>query len=252
METRTYGHLEVAIFDSNADLGRQAADEIAEAIKTELTQKDEIAVILATGNSQYSMISELIKRSDIDWTKITVLHMDEYLGMAETHPASFRRWMNERVASQVSLKAFEGVRGDHEPASEEVARYTKLLEDLKPSICVMGIGENGHLAFNDPPAEFDTPELVKIVPMDEVSRNQQVGEGHFASISDVPTHAITLTIPALLRAAHIFVLTPEARKAQAVKRALEGPIAPDSPASILREVGHAKLFLDSESSSLLD
>lgn len=251
METRKYGELNVALFGSNEELGKQAAIEIGDAIKAELAQKDEIAVILATGNSQYSMIKELVKRDDIEWPRVTVLHMDEYLGMDENHPASFRLWMNERVASQVPLKAFEGVRGDHEPAEEEVARYTKLLEDLDPVVCVMGIGENGHLAFNDPPADFDTAESVRIIRMDERSRHQQVGEGHFPSIDDVPTHAITLSIPTLLRPKHVFVLTPESRKAEAVKAALEGEITPNCPASILRNNGHAKLFLDQDSSALL-
>lgn len=251
METRKYGELNVAIFESNEELGKQAANEIAEAMKEELAQKDEIAVILATGNSQYSMVSELVKRDDVDWNRVTVLHMDEYLGMSDDHPASFRRWMNERIVAKVNLKAFEGVRGDHEPAEEEVARYSQLLRDLKPSICVMGIGENGHLAFNDPPADFETDELARIIRMDEVSRHQQVGEGHFPTIDDVPTHAITLTIPTLLAPKRVFVLTPESRKAAAVKASLEGPITPDMPASILRNHGHVKLFLDKDSAAEL-
>ena len=130
-------------------------------------------------------------------------------------------------------------------------RYAAALKEHRPAVCVMGIGENGHLAFNDPPASFDTPEAIQIVAMAQTARQQQVGEGHFATLADVPTHAVTLTIPALIAPAHLLVVVPEARKAPAVKAALEGPITPDCPASILRTCAHAKLYLDQESAALL-
>lgn len=141
--------------------------------------------------------------------------------------------------------------GDHVPAAEEVTRYSDLLRDLDPVICVMGIGENGHLAFNDPPADFETDELVRIVEMDETSRRQQVGEGHFPSLSQTPTHALTLTIPALLKPQHVLVVTPEERKAAVVKQALEGPVTPAVPASYLRTQPHVTLFLDADSAARL-
>lgn len=252
MLTRTYDDLEVVIGRTNEEAGAAAAEEFAATIRQVLAEREKAAVILATGNSQLTFIKAVTARDDIDWSRITVLHMDEYLGMDEDHPASFRRWMRDFVMDKVELDAFEGVIGDHEPAEEEVERYTRLLHDLDPAICVMGIGENGHLAFNDPPADFETDELVRIVEMDEVSRKQQVGEGHFPSLDETPTHAISLTIPALLKPRRVLVVTPEPRKAAIVKKALEGPVTPDVPASYLRTQGHVTLFLDGDSSALLD
>ena len=252
MTTRTYDDLEVVISDTNEAAGTAAAEAFAEAIKPILAERDQVAVILATGNSQLTFIKAVTARDDIDWSRITVLHMDEYLGMDEDHPASFRKWMRDNVMDKVQLGAFEGVLGDHEPAEEEVERYSRLLTDLDPVICVMGIGENGHLAFNDPPADFEPTELVRIVEMDEVSRRQQVGEGHFPTLEETPAHAISLTIPALLRPDRVLVVTPEPRKAEIVKKSLEGPITPDVPASYLRTQKHVTLFLDGDSSALLD
>lgn len=252
MNTHTYEDLEVTVLETNEALGAFAAEQFAAAVKTELATQDEIAVILATGNSQLSFIKAVAERDDIDWSRITILHMDEYLGMSADHPASFRLWMQRNIVDKVHPKGFEGVQGDHEPAEDEVRRYTRLLEDLRPVICVMGIGENGHLAFNDPPADFETDELVHIITMDEASRRQQVGEGHFPSLDETPTHAISLTIPALLSPGHVFVITPESRKAPAVKATLEGEITPDCPASILRTQPHARLYLDRDSAALLE
>ena len=251
MECLTYGELDVSILPTNEALGRTAAKDFAEVVARELATREEIAVILATGNSQLSFIRSVVERDDIDWSRVTVLHMDEYIGMDEDHPASFRRWMRERVAERVPLKAFHGVRGDHVPVEEEIARYSSLLHELDPSICVMGIGENGHLAFNDPPADFGTTELAHVVELAETARSQQVGEGHFASLEETPTHAISLTVHALLRPHHVMVLTPEARKADAVKAALEGPVTPQCPASILQTQAKAHLYLDEESAALL-
>lgn len=252
MQTAHRSDLEVTILDTNAELGERAAAEFAAAVRSELTERAEIAVILATGNSQFSFTEALRDRSDIEWGRIIVLHMDEYLGMDASHPASFRRWMHERIVEPLRPARFEGIQGDADSVEDELQRYTALLRELEPAICVMGIGENGHLAFNDPPADFDTPELIRVVEMDEISRRQQVGEGHFPSLAETPTHALTLTIPALLAPRHVLVLTPEARKAEAVRRALQGEIGADCPASILRTQPQAKLFLDRESAALLD
>lgn len=249
MENVTYDDLDVVILDSNAELGRHGAEVFANAVRAELQQHDEIAVILATGNSQLSFVAALRERDDIDWSRISVLHMDEYIDMPDTHSASFRLWMQRNIVEPFRPKAFHGMLGDHRPIEEEVARYTDLLRELTPAICVMGIGENGHLAFNDPPADFDTEELVHIVTMDETSRKQQVGEGHFPSLDAAPTHAVSLTIPALLAPRHVLVLTPERRKAGAVAATLEGEITPDVPATILRTQPQARLLLDRESAS---
>lgn len=252
MKTQKYGDLKVVINETEQKSGQAAAEAFAQAVNKALETRDEIAVILATGNSQLAFIDAAVSRDDIDWSRITVLHMDEYLGMADDHPASFRKWMIDNIVNRVPLKKLEGMRGDHEPYEEELQRYTRLLEDLKPTICVMGIGENGHLAFNDPPADFDAPELMRLVEMDEVSRRQQVGEGHFASLDEAPTHALSMTIPALLAPETVLVVTPEARKAEIVRRTLTEEISPMCPATILRTQPHATLFLDGDSSAELD
>jgi glucosamine-6-phosphate deaminase len=252
MQDLKYRKLDVSIAASNDELGEAAAGALASAVRSAQQGKDEIAVILATGNSQLSFARAVRERDDIDWSRITVLHMDEYLGMSEDHPASFRRWMQENILQHVTPKAFHGVRGDHEPVEEELERYAGLLRELDPAICVMGIGENGHLAFNDPPADFETQDLIRVVDLDEACRSQQVGEGHFASLDETPHQAMTLTVHALLRPNTVLVLTPEKRKAKAVKAAIEGPVTPLCPASILQTQPQAHLYLDQESSSLLD
>jgi glucosamine-6-phosphate deaminase len=160
--------------------------------------------------------------------------------------------MRDNLVSSVHPKAFHGVRGDHEPVDKELERYSELLRTLDPVICVMGIGENGHLAFNDPPADFETRELIHPVVLDEVARKQQVGEGHFPSLEETPERALSLTVHALLRPRTVLVVSPDARKAPAVARALTGPVTPDCPASILQTTPYARLFLDAESSALLE
>jgi glucosamine-6-phosphate deaminase len=251
MENLKYRELEVSIFPTNEALGLAAAEDFAAIVGKELASRDEISVILATGNSQLSFIRAVVERKEIEWSRISVLHMDEYIGMNEHHSASFRRWMRENLGDRVQLKAFYGVRGDHLPVQEEIDRYSSLLLALDPSVCVMGIGENGHLAFNDPPADFATQEIAHVVELAETARAQQVGEGHFASVEETPTHAISLTVSALLRPRHVMVLTPEARKAKAVKAALEGPMTPLCPASILQTQPNAHLYLDAESAALV-
>lgn len=252
MKELTYGALRVYIVPTNAELGVRAAEDFATAARVALETRAEIAVILATGNSQLSFVTAVCERDDIDWSRISVLHMDEYIGMSPEHPASFYRWMEEKLVRVVHPKAFYGIRGDHTPIEEEIARYTDLIRTLEPSICVMGIGENGHLAFNDPPADFDTKELIKIVHLDdEACRTQQVNEGHFPTLADVPESALSLTVHALLQPGTVMVLTPETRKAKAVKAALEGPITEQCPASLLQTASNARLYLDAESSALL-
>lgn len=252
MEQRTYGELDVQIASSNAELGEAAAAAFAETVTAALADHDRIAVILATGNSQLSFIQAIRRHPHVDWSRITVLHMDEYLGMSDDHPASFRRWMREKLLDHTEVDGFHGMAGDHEPIEEEVRRYSGLLQTLEPVVCVMGIGENGHLAFNDPPADFDTDDLVHVVELDEPCRMQQVSEGHFPDLDATPTRAVSLTIPALLRPSTVLVLCPEERKAEAVRRCLTEPVSPDRPASILTTVPHARLYLDHESASLLE
>lgn len=251
MQRRQYEDLAVTIHDSNADLGEAVAAAFAAAARAELTHQEKVSVILATGNSQLSFAKAVVKRDDIDWSRITILHMDEYLGMSADHPASFRRWMHENLVDVVSPAGFEGVQGDSQPIAAEVLRYSRLISDTDPAITVMGIGENGHLAFNDPPADFAASDLMRVVTLDERSRLQQVGEGHFATIDEAPKQALSLTIPALLRSKTVLVGVPELRKAEAVRATLEGPVTPDCPASILRRQRYAHLFLDQDSASSL-
>jgi glucosamine-6-phosphate deaminase len=252
MQELTIDKLAVSIAESNDALGVAASECFAEAVRSALQTRDEIAVVLATGNSQLSFVRAVRQRDDIDWSKISILHLDEYLGMSEDHPASFRRWMKENLVQVVHPKAFYGVEGDAASVEDELERYSALIRELDPVITVMGIGENGHLAFNDPPADFETAEIIHVVDLDEACRKQQVGEGHFASLAETPRQALSLTVPALLRPPVVLVLTPEARKADAVKAALEGPITPMCPASILQAQPQAHLYLDQDSASLLE
>ncbi|HSM23963.1 MAG TPA: 6-phosphogluconolactonase, partial [Anaerolineaceae bacterium] len=176
-------------------------------------------------------------------------HMDEYLGMSEEHPASFQRYIKEELVNHVHPKAFFGIQGNAENVEKELERYNNLLLKHKPSICVLGIGENGHLAFNDPPADFETEELIHVVNLDHACRIQQVNEGHFPNFDSVPAQAITLTIPALLSANTVFAVVPEGRKADAVASSLYGVVTPNCPASILRTKNNTKLYLDKNSAS---
>jgi glucosamine-6-phosphate deaminase len=251
MKHLRYGQLTVSVAPSSEEMAAAAAEHFATAVRVELEARPEIAVILATGNSQLGFIKAARERDDIDWSRLIVVHMDEYYGMGEDHPASFRRWMQDNLLSYVTPKAFHGVRGDHNPVEEEIERYGELIRTLDPAICVMGIGENGHLAFNDPPADFETRDFIHLVELDESCRKQQVGEGHFASIEETPARALSLTVHALLRPRTVLVITPEARKAMAVEQALVGPVTPNCPASILQTTPHVSLYLDQKSSARL-
>jgi glucosamine-6-phosphate deaminase len=239
--------------DDVDEMARDAALEAADAIRAAVAGQGEANVMLATGNSQLAFLVELIRLPDIAWDRVRAFHMDEYVGLSASHSASFQRYMRERVAAHLPVMEFHYIDGEAPDADAEAARYAALLRAHPLDLTCAGIGENGHLAFNDPPvADFDDPLDVKVVALDEASRLQQVGEGHFPSIDDVPTHAITVTIPALLAADRVLVIVPELRKAPAVRAALYGPISTACPASILRRQENATLFLDLESSTLLD
>jgi len=177
--------------------------------------------------------------------------MDEYLGMEASHPASFRRYLHEKIVDFIHPENFFGIEGDTLNIEAELARYESLLQDYRPVACVLGIGENGHLAFNDPPADFETDEPYIIVELDERCRGQQLGEGWFETLEDVPGRAISMSIKQILKSACLIVTVPDARKAEAVKNALEGEVTPTCPASILQHHGNCRLFLDAEAASLL-
>jgi glucosamine-6-phosphate deaminase len=244
--------LAVRVFDDDRTLGLAAADDAAATIVGAVAARGVAHVMLATGNSQFAFLDAFVARSDVDWSAVVAFHMDEYIGVPPSHPASFQRYMRERIAARVPVREFHYLQGDAPDAGAEADRYAALLRAHPLDLCCLGIGENGHLAFNDPPvADFDDPFDVKIVELDDACRRQQVGEGHFATIADVPTHAITVTIPALLRAARVQAVVPEARKAVPVQATLRGPIAAACPASALRRHANAALYLDRESASLL-
>ena len=247
----TYDRLQVLVFRDGTALAARAAQDVATSLARRIRERGEAAVMVATGNSQLEFMAALTRRQEVDWSRVTVFHLDEYLGMSADHPASFRRYIRERLVDIVRPRAFYGIRGDAPDAEAEIARYTQLLREHRPDACVMGIGENGHLAFNDPPADFDTQDTMRVVSLDEACRRQQLGEGWFRTLDEVPRQALTLTVPALLVPERLFVVVPERRKAPAVKRALEGPVTPECPASILQRQPHAVLYLDAESASLL-
>jgi glucosamine-6-phosphate deaminase len=248
----TFDALAVRVFDDLAALAHSAANDAAEALRDAIRTRGEANIMLATGNSQLAFLAELVQIRDIAWEQVRAFHMDEYAGISHTHPASFQRYMKKRVAAQLPAMEFHYLNGDTGDAVAEAHRYAELLKQYPLDVCCCGIGENGHLAFNDPPvADFDDHELVKVVPLDFASRNQQVGEGHFQTLDEVPTHAITVTIPALLAAWRLFAIVPEARKARPVHDALCGPITTECPASILRQQPNATLYLDQASAAEL-
>jgi glucosamine-6-phosphate deaminase len=252
MSTAIYEQLRVQFFDTIEQLAAAAADDLSAVLRQVIAAQGEAAAIFATGNSQLMFYDQLCARGDIAWERVTVFHMDEYLGLSELHPASFRRYMREHLVDRVRPRAFYGIDGNASDVARELERYAGLLAAHRPVACVMGIGENGHLAFNDPPADFDTPSIIHVVTLADSCRRQQVGEGHFARLDDVPQRALSLTVPALLAPPHVLVIAPESRKAAAVQAALEGPVSPDCPASILRTASHARLYLDRDSAALLE
>jgi glucosamine-6-phosphate deaminase len=241
------GRLQVNVYPNSAEMGSCAAIQLIDAINTSIEARGMCTLIMATGNSQLPLYAALRRHPEIEWQKVVVLHMDEYLGLSEDHPASFRRYMREQLVNHVPLRSFFGVEGDAADTTAELQRYTTLLRQYPTDVCILGIGENGHLAFNDPPADFTTAELINVVTLDQASRQQQVGEGHFATLADVPSQALSLTVPALLSARQVMALVPEKRKAAIVRQTLLGPISPACPASVLRNQSHAVLYLDADS-----
>jgi glucosamine-6-phosphate deaminase len=242
--------LRVRILPDSDGLAVAAAADVAAVLRAAVQDRGDANAMFATGNSQLAMLDALGSLEGIPWARVRVFHMDQYVGIDPQHAASFSRYIRERIVDRVDPPPL----GAHYVGtkSEAAPEYAALLRAHPLDLCVMGIGENGHLAFNDPPvADFADPLDVKVVELDEACRRQQVGEGHFATLAGVPTHAVTVTIPALLRARQIVVVCPEARKAAAVADALGGPITTACPASVLRRCDHARLYLDADSASLM-
>jgi glucosamine-6-phosphate deaminase len=243
------GEMSVVVHADEAALGRAAAEQAARVLREAVAANGEARAMFATGNSQLAFVGAL-PREDVPWDRVTVFHMDEYVGVGPDHPAGFQRWIRERVGV-FHPRAAHYLDGRADPG-EECRRYAERMADGPLDLCCLGIGENGHLAFNDPGiADFTDPLDVKVVTLDGDCRRQQVDEGHFPDLDSVPAQAMTVTIPALLRAATVLAIVPEARKAAPVHAALTGPVETTCPASILRTCPHVTLHLDQDSAALL-
>jgi len=244
--------LPVELYASNDELGQAAANKAQQILKKAINQKGFANLILATGNSQLTFLKALRILEGIEWQKVRIFHMDEYIGIDPSHPASFPLFLENHFLQFTKPGHFHPIPSVPSDVSSACKTYEALIRQHPADLVAMGWGENGHIAFNDPPdAHFDDPHWVKVVDLAEESRLQQVGEGHFTSLNKVPKQAITLTIPALLAPVHILCIVPEARKANAVKACLSEPVEESRPGSILRTISHATLLLDQDSASLL-
>lgn len=245
------GSARVHIYPSRSALGAAAAERAAQLITGAVKKRGRARVIVATGNSQLPLVEALVQHK-LDWKNVEIFHMDEYAGMKADHPASFRLWIRTRVEEKVHPGKANYLAGDAADLNAEMERYSKLLNAAPIDLAFVGFGENGHIAFNDPHvADFNDPATVKRVMLDDISRRQQAGEGHFKDFDSVPREALTVTCTGLFRADAWVSCVPERRKAEAVRNALEGPIAETCPASLVRRHPNADVYLDAESSSLL-
>ncbi|MGD0732605.1 MAG: glucosamine-6-phosphate deaminase [Terracidiphilus sp.] len=245
--------MKVEVHEDKESAGKAAAQAIAEHLRRLGAAQDRIGVIFATGASQLGMLRALVSTPNIPWDKIDGFHMDEYVGIDENHPASFRRYLRENLTSQVRMHSFLEVNGSSPDPDAVCREYAERLRASSPQLCLLGIGENGHLAFNDPAeADFHDPEDVKIVTLDSACRQQQTAEGWFGSIDEVPARAITITIPALLRVPTLILSVPGKRKAHIVKRTFTESVSTDCPATILRDHPDATVYLDMESAAELN
>ncbi len=245
----TIDNLNVLVYGNASEMGVAASNLVAKNLNEAIRDRESANLILATGASQFSFLKAL-RECEIDWQKVTVFHLDEYQGISDSHPASFRKYLKDRILDHVDPKQVHFLNGDAENPDDEILRYTNLLKEHPIDVACIGIGENGHLAFNDPPvADFEDSHLVKLVALDEACRNQQLGEGWFRTFEEVPERALTLTIPAIMSSKSISCVVPDQRKANAVYSALNGEISTACPASILRTHPKATLFLDSDSAS---
>lgn len=238
-------NLNVEAYESTEAMGKAAAEAAAERLRTLAEQNETVGVIFATGASQMTMLEALTSIPDLPWNKVVGFHMDEYVGISDQHPASFRRYLRERLTDKVKMRKFHGVNGSTSNPEETLREYAELLRQYNPQLCLLGIGENGHLAFNDPAeANFEDPLDIKIVSLDQQCRQQQVNEGWFGSLAEVPKQAITLTIPTLLRVPRLIATVPGERKAHIVHRTLTEEISTRCPATIMRKHPNTTVYLD--------
>ena len=238
------------IFDDKLSLANAAADRAAFALQQALIERGHARIIAATGASQFEFLEALTDRRDIDWPSVEMFHLDEYIGLPADHPASFRRFLRERLVEKTGITKAHFLNVESDPTAV-IQSVGAALASAPIDVAFVGIGENGHLAFNDPPADFETEQPYLIVDLDAACRRQQVGEGWFADISQVPTQAVSMSIRQILKAREILVIVPDARKAQAVKACFEGEITPLAPGSILRRHSDAIVYLDRDSSAKL-
>lgn len=235
---------------NRASMGQWVAKNAADAIRSAIAERGTAAIVIATGASQFEVLAELAKQPDVDWSAVTGFHLDEYIGISPDHPASFCKYLKERFVDHVNLREFHYLRGDRD-AQEMIAETAALLKETPIDVATVGIGENAHLAFNDPPADFKTTDPYLIVDLDQACREQQVGEGWFPSLDDVPKQAISMSIQQILQTRKIFCSVPDSQKADAVAKTLLGEVSPQVPASILREHPDTTLILDQASADNL-
>jgi glucosamine-6-phosphate deaminase len=255
MKTKTFevGTLKLEIYTSSKAAGEAAAQAAAEAMKDLEHQRDALGIVFATGASQLATLQALTSISDLPWNKVRGFHLDDYIGIPADHRASFRRYLRENLTQKVRMKEFSEIDATAPDPEQTCRDYAQKVRSADPQLCLLGIGENGHLAFNDPSeAKFDDPLDMKTVQLDILCRQQQAAEGWFNDLEEVPESAMTLTIPALFRIPKLIVSVPGRRKAKIMRRTLEAPIAPDCPATILRTHPDATVYLDEESAAELD
>ncbi|MBA7562120.1 glucosamine-6-phosphate deaminase [Candidatus Atribacteria bacterium 1244-E10-H5-B2] len=243
--------MKVKIFKTKQQMCKAAAKEAARILISTIKEKSEAIFVVATGESQFEFLKNLVSISSIDWSKTVMFHLDEYIGIQETHPASFRKYLRERLINKVPLKNFYLINGNAEEPEAECERLGKIINEKRVDVTFVGIGENGHLAFNDPPANFETKKPYIVVELDEICRRQQFGEGWFKSFNEVPYKAISMSINQIMKSKNIICTVPDGRKSQAVKDCLECDISIYHPASILKKHKNTFLFLDKNSAELL-
>jgi glucosamine-6-phosphate deaminase len=242
--------MEIKIAADAQQVGQIAGSLAAEILREVLHRQDRARLIVATGASQFATLERLTSEPGIDWARVDAFHLDEYIGLSADHPASFCGYLRDRFVSKVPLGSFHYLDGTRDPV-DAVAQATEAFGKGPIDLALIGIGENGHLAFNDPPADFETSATYHVVQLDEACRMQQVGEGWFGSLEEVPTHALSMTVKAIMASQNIVCSVPDERKAEAVRNSLQREITPDVPASILREHPHITLVLDTASAKLL-
>jgi glucosamine-6-phosphate deaminase len=240
----------IKVFDSKAELARDAANRAADTIREAISERGEARIVAATGASQFEFLDALTKISDIDWKRVEMFHLDEYVGVSGQAPASFCKYLRERLIDKVGLEKYHLLDGTQAPATV-IEQVSAEIRKAPIDIAFVGVGENGHLAFNDPPANFDTEEAYMVVNLDEACRKQQLGEGWFSTLADVPRQAISMTIKQIMKAKQILCIAPDARKANAIKVCFNGEVSAAAPASILQQHPDTILYLDRDSAALL-